>query len=251
MRCKKALAVALMMLFALSACGPKGPGSNFKPQYYPECFDPIERLCKDKDGTEKAKSAGKGAALGALGGALIGLLTTGKAEGALVGAAAGAAAGGLTGLIYQSYKDMKDQRQRLEAFQQALGEEGRNLDLQHASVLKSFRCYQAQIDIVKKRYKSGKMSKEDAKARMDEIHKGIDILKQYWEERSSEFESRASQADKFIDEQDRLATRSDEKARVSRARQTARANTLRRQKQNDEVAAAYQRASQAMDDIMA
>ena len=243
--------LAAMLVFSLAGCGPKGPGSNFHPQYYPECYDPIARLCQDRDKTERAKATGFGALTGAVGGALIGLLATGDARGAAAGAVAGAVAGGITGYIYQSVREIKDQERRLQEFQRVLGEEGRNLDLQHASVLKSFRCYQEQINIVKARYKSGSMSREEARARFDEIHKGLDILKAYWDERGQEFDANAAQADNFIQEQDRLAQRSAERARVARAREMARANQAKKIRMNDEVNNAYNRASQDIQEAMA
>ena len=198
---KKFLLIPLIVLtIAMAGCAPKGPTTTFKGQYYPQCFDPITRLCQDQDNTERAKSAGKGAAMGALTGALIGAATGGWRE-ALIGAAVGAAAGGIAGYAYQHIKEIKDQDQRLEAYKAQFGKEAQDLDLQKASTLSAYKCYEEQLRLVKQAVRNKTMSKKEAQARIAEISAGLEELKKFWDDRSSQFAAQQQEADKLIAEE--------------------------------------------------
>ena len=196
---RKLVALPLMFLtLSLGACAPKGPTTNFRGQYYPQCFDPITRLCQDQDNTEKAKSAGKGALLGALTGALIGAAATGKWQGAVAGAAAGAAVGGVAGYAYQHIQQIKDQEERLEAYRTQFGKEAQDLDLQKASTLSAYKCYQEQMQILREGIRSGRIGKSEAKARAAEIRAGLEELKKFWEERTNQFDANQGEVDRIL-----------------------------------------------------
>ena len=59
MKMSKALvwAVSVALTFSLVGCGPKQTAPVFQAQYYPECYDPIAKLCKDQDNTQEVKGA--------------------------------------------------------------------------------------------------------------------------------------------------------------------------------------------------
>ena len=212
----------IVLMLSLGACAPKGPTTNFKGHYYPECFDPITRLCQDLDNSQKVKGAGVGALLGAFTGALIGIAATGKAEGAVAGAAAGAVAGGLAGYAYQHIQQIKDQERRLDAYRTQFGKEAANLDLQKASTLSAYKCYQEQMQKLKEGIQNGSIKKDEAKARAAEIRAGLEELKKFWEERTNQFDANQNEVDQIlVAEAKRAQTRSAQSKHVQVSKQVA------------------------------
>lgn len=232
---KIAIFSLIVLMIALVGCAPKGPTTNFKAQYYPQCFDPIDRLCKDQDNTEKLKSAGTGALLGGLTGAAIGAATTGKWQGALAGAAIGAAAGGVAGYAYQHIKEIKDQNERLEAYKAQFGKEAEDLDLRKASTLSAYKCYQEQIKLVKQGLKNKTMSKKEAEARLAEISAGLEELKKFWDDRSNQFAAQQQEADKLIAEEEAQAKTAAAKKKLAQVKKQRNANMKAISQGNDEV----------------
>lgn len=244
---KKTSFLALIMLsLVLVGCAPKGPTTNFKAQYYPECFDPIDRLCKDQDNTAKMKSAGAGALLGGLTGAVIGAATTGKWQGALAGAAIGAAAGGVAGYAYQHIKEIKDQNERLEAYKAQFGKEAEDLNLQKASVLSAYKCYQEQIKRLKEGMKNGSIKKDEAKARIAEISKGLEELKKFWDDRSTQFAAQQQEADNIMIEEEKKATTAAAKKRLAQVKKQRLAAQKTREAGDKEVSNESEKASIAI-----
>ena len=247
---RKLVALLLIVLtMSLGACAPKGPTTNFRGQYYPQCFDPITRLCQDQDNSAKAKSAGAGALLGALAGAVVGAASTGKWQGAVAGAAIGAAAGGVAGYVYQHIQQIKDQERRLEAYREQFGKEAQDLDLQKASTLSAYKCYQEQMQILKENVKEGKISKTEAKARAAEIRAGLEELKKFWEERTAQFDANQSEVDRILaNEGSRPGNKAAQTKYVQMHRQAA-ANRQANNKFRSESQVQEKSASERLNDL--
>ncbi len=195
--------LSAFMVFSLTGClGSKGPKPEaYQSQYYPECYDPIAKLCKDKDGTRMLKSAGKGALGGAVAGAAAGALIKGDWKGALVGAVVGAAAGAAIGATYQHLMDIKDQKQRLAQYQKELGESSQGWDLKRASVEKAYKCYREQIKHLTGLAKKKQIGKDEFLARMDDIKAGLDNIDKYWGDTQAEMDTTLADGDKFLEQQ--------------------------------------------------
>lgn len=205
----------LMVFISLSltACAARGPGSNFKAQYYPECYDPVEQMCKDASGASEAKGAAWGAAGGALLGALLGA-ASGDARNIAKGAVAGAVAGGVVGATTAHLSKISDQNKRLAALQQELGSQGSDLDLKRASAEVAYKCYRKQINLLKRQIHDKVITKREAEDRRAEIKAGLDVLKQYWAERASEYDSSLAEYDSFMAAEAKKAATPEQKQRV-------------------------------------
>ena len=250
MLCRKFIALPLMMLMlSLGACAPKGPTTNFRGQYYPQCFDPITRLCQDQDNTKKAKSAGAGALFGALSGALIGAATTGKWQGAIAGAAIGAAAGGVAGYAYEHIQEIKDQERRLEAYRAQFGKEAQDLDLQKASTLSAYKCYQEQMQVLREGIKSGRIKKQEAQARAAEIRAGLEELKKFWEERTNQFDANQNEVDKILASEASRANSNSAKNKYKQMNKQVAANKNANYRFRNESQAQEKSAAERLNDL--
>ena len=193
----KVTAMAVVAVLLTGCATSQKP--TFNAKYYPQCYDPVAKLCKDQDNSSEVKGAVGGAFLGALAGALIGAATSKDGKGALIGAAAGAALGGLTGFFTQRLSKIKDREERLAAFQKVLGESSQGWDLEKASVESAFKCYREQINLLKTQVKNKQISKEDFLARMKEIQSGVNNINTYWSDAQSRMDSRLADGDQFLD----------------------------------------------------
>lgn len=215
--------MAVALVFSIAGCATKST-PTFNAHYYPECYDPIDKLCKDQSNSEEIKGAVAGGLLGALGGAIVGGLATGKVEGALVGAGVGAAAGAITGFFAARLNKIKDQNQRLAEYQNVLGEKSKGWDIERATVERAYKCYNDQITLLKKGYQAKRVTREEALARMNEIKAGIEHINTYWADAQTRMDETLADGDQWLQQEDAQAIK------------TQQANKLRsqvnRQKQN-------------------
>lgn len=218
-----ALFMTVALIMATFGCAGK-QAPTFTAKYYPECYDPIDKLCKDQSNKEEVKGAVTGGLIGALGGALVGGLTTGKVEGALIGAAAGAATGALTGFFAARLSKIKEQDKRLAEYQTILGERSQGWDLERASVERAYTCYNEQINLLKKAVQQKKITREEFLARMTEIKEGVNNINTYWADAQHRMDETLADGDKWLAEEDAAA------AKANQQRQMAA--QLNRQKQN-------------------
>lgn len=198
--------LALSMVLVLGGCATK-TAPTFNAKYYPECYDPIDKLCKDQSHQSEIKGAVAGGLVGALGGAIVGGLTTGKVEGALVGAGVGAAAGAATGFFAARLDKIQDQKQRLAEYQNILGEKSQGWDLERASVERAYKCYGDQIDVLVKALRDKKISREEFKARMQEIKDGIHHINTYWADAQNRMDEILADGDKRLAQEDAAAAK--------------------------------------------
>ena len=77
--------VIATFLLSLTSCAAKQAVPEFNAQYYPQCYDPIARLCKDQDNSQEIKETALGALGGAAAGAILGGLASGDWKGAAIG----------------------------------------------------------------------------------------------------------------------------------------------------------------------
>lgn len=190
--------LSVMFVFSLAGCASKQAVPPFEARYYPQCYDPIEKLCKDQDNSQEIKEGIGGAVIGALGGAVIGAIATGDWKGAAVGAAAGAAAGGVTGFFHARLSKIEDRKERLAEYQKMLGENSQGWDLERASVEKSYQCYREQIALLQKAVKAKKISKEEFLARANEIKEGIEHINTYWADSQTRMDERLADGEAFL-----------------------------------------------------
>lgn len=187
--------LSVMLAFSLAGCGSKQTAPEFNPQYYPACYDPIAKLCKDQDNSSEIKGAATGAAIGALGGALAGGLSSGSWKGAAVGAAAGAVAGGMTGFFTARLAKISDRNERLKTYKADLKASSEDWDLKTASVKKAAKCYSDQIEALQKAYKDKKISKEEGLARLNEIKAAIKNINDYWADAQNKINASIADSD--------------------------------------------------------
>lgn len=198
MQSKLSLKVAcLCVALALTGCSSTKNLADFNPNYYPQCYDPIAKLCRDSDYGNELRDTVSGALIGAVLGALVGA-ATGKSENAAIGAAVGAGVGAVGGFAKAKIDKYQDQNQRLEQLHAMLGEEYQTLDLEKSSVEAALRCYAQEINKIKKAVRNKKMSKEEALSRMNEIKIGMYNLKQFWTEKSATVDAHIKDYDDFI-----------------------------------------------------
>lgn len=230
--------LSVMLVFSLAGCGSKQTAPEFNAQYYPECYDPIAKLCKDQDNSSEIKGAATGAAIGALGGALAGGLSSGSWKGAAVGAAAGAVAGGMTGFFTARLSKISDRNERLKAYQKDLGDISKNWDLEAASVEKAYKCYTNQAVLLREQYKAKKISKEDFLARMNEIKAGMENIDKYWADAQHRMDANIADGEGFIAEQEtkevaKLAKAQQVQYKKDLQKQANATNKVKTKKQND------------------
>lgn len=232
----------LFLLSAMTlAIGLFGCSTSKVPQieakYYPQCYDPIAKLCKDQDNSNEVKSSVVGGIFGAVGGAVIGgLASKDKKKGALIGALAGAAVGASVGFFKARLEKIEDREQRLAEYQTILGEVSDQWDLEKASVITAYKCYDEQISILQDLFKNKKISKEEFLERMNEIKQGLDNIQIYWADASTNIDSQMADGEKFLEEEE-ARIKAEEEAKKIRAEEARKhRETVRRQKKNGELA---------------
>lgn len=233
-----ALFIAVALVISIAGCATQQT-PTFQARYYPECYDPIDKLCKDQSNKEEVKGAVTGGLIGALGGALVGGLTTGKVEGALVGAAAGAAAGALSGFFAARLNKINDQNERLAEYQNVLGEQSQGWDLERASVQRAYQCYSEQINLLKKAVESKRITREEFLARMGEIKAGLNNINTYWAGAQTRMDEALADGENWLAQQDAEAERAKKKqemtAQINRQRQHTKKARQTNQVANNKV----------------
>lgn len=248
----------LVLTLALALVGCAGKQTpTFNAKYYPECYDPIEKLCKDQSNEQETRGAVVGAAIGAIGGALIGGLATGRWEGAAAGALAGGVAGGVAGYWKAHLDKIQDQNERLEQYQAMLGEQSKGWDIERATVERAYQCYSEQIDLLKKAYQKKEISREAFIERANEIEAGVNYINTYWADAQHRMDETLVSGEKYLQEQDELTAKASaaEKRRTQAQRrkaQTAQASARKQtQAANERVNALQSRVKdqlQALND---
>lgn len=217
--------------FSVPGCAAR-QAPEYQARYYPECYDPIDRLCKEQSNRAETKGTMVGGLIGALGGALIGGLSTGKLEGALIGAAAGAATGALTGFFSARLGKIKDQDQRLAEYQTVLGEQAQGWDLERASVERAYKCYGEQINVLQAAWKSRQISREEFRARMLEIREGINYINTYWAQAQTRMDEALADGDKWLAQEDAAAAQAKRPVQAASQIQRQKRNTAMARKSN-------------------
>jgi outer membrane lipoprotein SlyB len=170
---RSVLAIVLSCVLLLtSGCAKDNYGPKTTPvAYYPACYQPIQELRDSGDKTTQYTAIGavSGAAVGALLGGLAGRNTTGV----LVGAGAGALAGGLLGYAKAKQDSIKDARARYASYVGDIQGEAGKLDQVTLAGKASRACYEQSFDALVAQYKAKQISREEYKARYDEIRAGM------------------------------------------------------------------------------
>lgn len=219
--------LVLAIALPLGGCASKTT-PTFTAKYYPECYDPIDKLCKDQSNKEEVKGAVAGGVIGALGGAIVGGLATGKVEGALVGAGVGAAAGAVTGFFAARLNKIKDQEQRLAEYQNILGEQAKGWDLETASVEKAYQCYSQQIKVLQAGYKSKQITRAAFLERAAEIKAGIDHINTYWADAQHRMDSTLADGNSWLSSQEAEAAAAAKKNQKRAAQRSFKAASQKR-----------------------
>lgn len=224
----------LLWLSVCTVLGTVGCSTSKVPQieakYYPECYDPIAKLCKDEDNSDEIKSAAVGGVIGAIGGALIGGLASKDKKGALIGAAVGAVAGAATGFFKARLDKINDRDQRLAEYQKILGDVSSQWDLRKSSVEVALDCYDKQITVLENLVRDKKISEKEFLERMNEIKQGLDNIKTYWADATTNVNADLADGEKFLEEEERRIAE-DEKAKQIKAQEAKKQREkLRKQK---------------------
>lgn len=164
------LLIGLFLASSLCGCASKYGKQQTTVVYYPQCYDPIQKLRDDESSTTNQTVGG--AALGALFGGVIGALTTGKVQGALVGAAAGGVAGGVAGNMVAKKRQIADQNARMASYLSDLDGDIAGLDIVSASARTSLQCYDKQFTALIKAYKEKRITRDQLRNMYDEIRSG-------------------------------------------------------------------------------
>lgn len=217
----------MLSLVMVGCAGKQTP--TFNAKYYPQCYDPIDKLCKDQSHSKEIGGAAAGAAIGAIAGAGIGFLATGKWQGAVAGAVAGGVVGGVAGFWKARLDKIQDQNERLAEYQRALGEQSAGWDLERATVEKSYQCYLEQIDLLKKAYKAKEITREAFLERAAEIKAGVNYINTYWADAQSRMDETLVSGEKYLAEQDELVAKAPaaEKKRTQAQRRKSANDTSR------------------------
>ncbi len=158
------------MVSTLCGCSSKYGKQETLVNYYPQCYDPIQKLRDDETSTTNQTVGG--AALGALFGGVVGALTTGKVEGALVGAAAGGVAGGVAGNMIAKKRQIADENARMSSYLRDLDGDIAGLDIVSASARTSLQCYEKQFSLLIKGYKEKRITQDQLRSMYAEIRSG-------------------------------------------------------------------------------
>lgn len=220
--------------------------TEFDAKYYPQCYDPISKLCKDNDYGKEVNNAVVGAISGALIGALIGA-ATGKSENIAAGAAIGAGVGLVGGFVKARIEKIQDQDERLNELHAMLGEESETLDLEKSSVQAALKCYSKEIDRIKAAVKKKKMTKQEATDRMNEIKIGLANLKEFWKEKSAVIDSHVKDYDAFIAAENRKNLYNTQRAQLQEAQQKTLALKQDTDRASEQIASLENKLMAAME----
>lgn len=250
----------LLWLSVCTVLGTVGCSTSKVPQieakYYPECYDPIAKLCKDEDNSDEIKSAAVGGVIGAIGGALIGGLASKDKKGALIGAAVGAVAGAATGFFKARLDKINDRDQRLAEYQKILGDVSSQWDLRKSSVEVALDCYDKQITVLENLVRDKKISEKEFLERMNEIKQGLDNIKTYWADATTNVNADLADGEKFLEEEERRIAE-EEKAKQIKAqeakkqREKLRKQKLASQKQKKKVQQDNEKVSAKANEVYA
>ena len=165
------LLIAMMLVSLSTGCASKYAPQQTKVNYYPACYDPIQKLRNSEHDVAKGTAAGAG--IGAVAGAGLGfLLSGGKAEGAIAGGIAGLAAGGVIGNQIAKTRQIEDENKRMATYLSDIEGNISDLNIQTASAKAALQCYDQQFKILLTSVKSKKVSREEAQRMFDEIQSG-------------------------------------------------------------------------------
>ena len=186
--------LSVAFLVAPLGCAAK-PGAKYVGTYCDECYQPIRQLYEDQSSKGSVLGAVVGGTIGAVAGAIIGAQANGG-EGAIIGAVAGGATGAVVGFSISKYRSIQSQNQRLTQYRQDLDNADRELDLTRAAVATSLNCYKNELKKIRIARRRGKMSNEEATARIEEIKQGIQFAKEFWDERVQQMDRYLTDATK-------------------------------------------------------
>lgn len=256
-----ALTALLAATLPLSACsGSRYPARQTEVTYYPQCYQPIDRLRQDEQLTNNTTVGG--AVGGALLGALIGGLSTGKVEGALVGAAAGGAAGAIGGNIYGKQKTAARDADYLQQYARSLGEDAASMNRATAAARVSLRCYDQQFRLAANQYRAGTISRPEFEARYQEIRNGLQETSAILGSTATTMQERDREYQATLQRQEeqraqasapspapRAATPKSRKPRTQKAATPAPRTTPEVQRKSDEFKAAQRELDTARQDV--
>lgn len=171
---KKSLVLLLLSLLLVSlstGCASKYGPQQTQVNYYPACYDPIQKLRNSEH--DVAKGTAAGGAAGALIGAGLGFLASGgDAKAAIGGAVVGLGVGGVVGNQIASRRKIEDENARMAGYLSDLKGNISNLDIQTASAKAALQCYDRQFSILLAGIKSKKVSRAEAQRMFAEIQSG-------------------------------------------------------------------------------
>lgn len=256
-----ALTALLAATLLLSACsGSRYPARQTDVAYYPQCYQPIDRLRQDEQLT--TNSTVGGAVGGALLGAIIGGLSTGKVEGALVGAAAGGAAGAVGGNIYGKRQTAARDADYLQQYARSLGEDAASMNRATAAARVSMRCYDQQFRLAANQYRAGTISRSEFEARYREIRSGLQETSAILGSTATTMQERDREYQATLQRQEeqraqasapapapRAATQKPKKPRTQKAATPAPRTTPEVQRKSDEFKAAQRELDSARQDV--
>lgn len=256
-----ALTALLVATPPLSACsGSSYPARQTEVNYYPQCYQPIDRLRQDENLTTNTTVGG--AVGGALLGALIGGLTSGKVEGALVGAAAGGAAGAVGGNIYGKRQTQARDADYLQQYARSLGEDAASMNRATAAAKVSMRCYDQQFRLATNQYRAGSISRSEFEARYQEIRSGLQETSAILGSTATTMQERDREYQATLQRQEeqraqasapapapRATTPKSQKPRTQKAEAPAPRTTPEVQRKNDEFKAAQRDLDSTRQDV--
>ena len=208
-----------LLILGLVGCAPTAKKAEFHANYYPECYDPITKLCKEEDHAQEIKTATKTALVPGFASFLITLaLTRDIKTAAQVGLPTfflSASAGYFT----EHLKKVKD-NERMAEYQKLLGQNSKGWDQTRITLEQSYQCYKKQINLLTQQMKAKKIDKVEFLARMDEIEHGITEIKTYSSSAHAKIDARLADGETFLKKQQKnpLAQLQDNKNQTSQLR---------------------------------
>lgn len=152
----------------LGGCASKYGTQTTSVSYFPQCYEPINRLRTTEQSFNS--SVGGGVLIGSLLGALTGYLVTGKTGGAVAGAVAGGAVGGAAGYGKAQQQENRDMANYLSQLEGDIS----NLDSANAAGRVALQCYDKSFTSSVAAFKAKRMSRSEFDARYNEIRNGSD-----------------------------------------------------------------------------
>lgn len=189
----------VILSLIMPACMPKLPGSDqMRPEYYPQCYQPIKYLEESQDALIKRTFWGAlgGTALGTL----IGGLTKGS-KGALAGAIVGLLAGGVISYGAAKMFMITDDKERLRSYQIDMDVDMLNASRVEQYAMASMRCYNREFKQLLVDYKQGLRTKEEVEARYQEIRRGLIYISGILENARKELEDNSKEYREAIEKE--------------------------------------------------